>query len=96
MTRRVLPVVLALIVIAIMALPVAQSVPSRSPTEPAPPAVERFDQITDCPALRLRYSQAHAIWKRSVRAGLEDHAELAAMRGTLRRLEQLGDCLPRS
>jgi len=96
MTRRVLPVVLALVVIAIMALPVAQSVPSRSPTEPAPPAVERFDQITDCPALRLRYSQAHTIWKRSVRAGMEDHAELAAMRATLQRLEQLGDCLPRS
>jgi hypothetical protein len=59
-------------------------------------AVERFDKITDCPALRLRYSQAHAIWKRSVRAGQEDQAELAAMRGTLRRLEQLGDCLPRT
>jgi hypothetical protein len=51
--------------------------------------------MTDCPALRLRYSQAHAIWKRSVRAGQEDHTELAAMRGTLLRLEQLGDCLSR-
>lgn len=56
--------------------------------------MERFDKITDCPALRLRYSQAHAIWKRSVRAGQEDQAELAAMRGTLRRLEQLGDACP--
>jgi hypothetical protein len=44
-------------------------------------------------ALRSRYGQAHAIWKRSVRAGMEDYAELAAMRGTLRRLQQLGDCL---
>jgi hypothetical protein len=35
------------------------------------------------------------IWKRSVRAGRENHAELAAMRGTLQRLEQLGDRLPR-
>jgi hypothetical protein len=31
--------------------------------------------------------------KRSVRAGMEDYAGLAAMRGTLRRLQQLGDCL---
>jgi len=92
MTRRVLLVALAVVVIAITALPVARSVPPRPPT---PPAVERFDQVTDCPALRLRYSQAHTIWKRSVRAGMEDHAELAAMRATLQRLEQLGDCLPR-
>jgi len=92
MTRRVLLVALAVVVIAITALPVARSVP---PTPPTPPTVERFDQVTDCPELRLRYSQAHTIWKRSVRAGMEDHAELAAMRATLQRLEQLGDCLPR-
>jgi hypothetical protein len=92
--RRRLPlVVLAAVVIAISALPVGRSAPSQPP-QPAPPAVERFDRMTDCPALRLRYSQAHAIWKRSVRAGQEDQAELAAMRGTLQRLEQLGDCLP--
>jgi hypothetical protein len=92
MTRRLPLVALAAAVIVITALPVGQSAPSQPP-QPAPPAVERFDKMTDCPALRLRYSQAHAIWKRSVRAGQEDHTELAAMRGTLRRLEQLGDCL---
>jgi hypothetical protein len=92
MTRRVPLVALAVAVIAITAVPVGRSAP---PPPQAPPAVERFDKVTDCPALRLRYSQAHALWKRSVRAGKEDHAELAAMRGTLRRLEQLGDCLPR-
>jgi hypothetical protein len=95
MMRRLPLVALAAAVIVISALPVGQSAPSQPPPQ-APPAVERFDKITDCPALRLRYSQAHAIWKRSVRAGQEDHAELAAMRGTLRRLEQLGDCLPRT
>jgi hypothetical protein len=97
MTRRLPLVALAAAVIVITALPVGQSAPSQPQPQPqpqAPPAVERFDKMTDCPALRLRYSQAHAIWKRSVRAGQEDHAELAAMRGTLRRLEQLGDCLP--
>jgi hypothetical protein len=92
MTRRLPLVALAVAAIAIADLPVARSVPPRPPTTTSP-AVERFDQVTDCPALRLRYSQAHAIWKRSVRAGKEDQAELAAMRGTLQRLEQLGDCL---
>jgi hypothetical protein len=95
MRRRLPLVVLAAVVIAISALPVGRSAPSR-PQAPPAPAVERFDKVTDCPALRLRYSQAHAIWKRSVRAGQEDQAELAAMRGTLKRLEQLGDCLPRT
>jgi hypothetical protein len=97
MRRRLPLVVLAAVVIVISALPVGRSAPTPSqPQAPPAPAVERFDNITDCPALRLRYSQAHAIWKRSVRAGQEDQAELAAMRGTLKRLEQLGDCLPRT
>ena len=96
MRRRLPLVVLAAVVIAISALPVGQSAPSQPQAPPAPAVEERFDKITDCPALRLRYSQAHAIWKRSVRAGQEDQAELAAMRGTLQRLEQLGDCLSRT
>jgi hypothetical protein len=90
MRQRVVVLLAAVLVTTLAALPLAGAAPPRPPD---PPAVERFDQVSDCWALRSRYSQAHAIWKRSVRAGMEDYAELAAMRGTLRRLQQLGDCL---
>jgi hypothetical protein len=90
--HRLILLLAAVLVTTLAALPLAGAAPQR-PADP--PAVERFDQVTDCWALRSRYSQAHQIWRASVRAGMEDHAELAAMRGTLRRLQQLGDCLER-
>lgn len=93
MTRqRVVLLLAAALVTILAALPLAGAAQPR-PSDP--PAVERFDHVTDCWALRTRYSQAHTIWRASVRAGVEDHAELAAMRGTLRRLQELGDCLAR-
>jgi hypothetical protein len=92
MRHRVVLLLAAVLVTTLAALPLAGATPPRPPD---PPAVERFDHVTDCWALRSRYSQAHTIWRASVRAGMEDQAELAAMRGTLRRLQQLGDCLAR-
>ena len=73
MRQRVVLLLAAVLVTTVAALPIAGAAQPR-PSDP--PAVERFDQVTDCWALRTRYSQAHTIWRASVRAGAEDHAAI--------------------